>query len=156
MDAVFLCGIGIDVVTVRRLLTLSARCDRARVLGVLVPQLDGLRTADDVLLALNCPSPGCNALVGGAWLSAGEETEGTARALDAELQFSSAVHVVWIFERSAPVPDSAAPLAAGAPSGQGPGPAVPPRAARKRTASMTSRRVSARGSRAGPVRAAKR
>ena len=129
MDAVFLCGIGIDVVTVRRLLTLSARCDRARVLGVLVPQLDGLRTADDVLLALNCPSPGCNALVGGAWLSAGEETVGTARALDAELQFSSAVHVVWIFERSAPVPDSAAPLAAGAPSGQGPGPAVPPRAA---------------------------
>jgi hypothetical protein len=124
-DAVFLCGIGIDVATVRSLLALSARCDSARMLGVLAPQLAGLCSADDVLLLLNCPPRGCSALVAGAWSSAGEISVGTARALDAEQPFSSGVHVVWIFERSAPVPESPAPLAAVAPSGKGPGAAAP-------------------------------
>ena len=116
-DAVFLCGIGIDVATVRSLLALSARCDSARMLGVLAPQLGGLCSAEDVLLLLNCPPPGCSALVAGAWSLAAEIFLGIARALDAEQRFSSAVHRVWIFERSAALPDSAAPLAAVAPSG---------------------------------------
>ena len=124
-DAVFLCGIGIDVATVRGVLALSARCDSARMLGVLTPQLAGLCSADDVLLLLNCPPRGCSALVAGAWSSAGEISVGTARALDADQPFSSGVHAVWIFERSAPVPESPAPLAAVAPSGKGPGAAAP-------------------------------
>ena len=128
-DVVFCSGVGIGIEAVTRLLRLSAACARVRVLGVLAPQLAGLCYADDVLLVLNTPAPGCVAHAGGAWSFKQDLFVSLSQPIDVQVAFRSVQHAVWIFERSAPVPDSAAPLAAGAPSGQGPGPAVPPRAA---------------------------